>query len=184
MRFNNISKYFPPKTALAGARGLFAAMLVCLAVILPGPAQAAATAAPSQMNDPVQKRPEPDQAAQANSARLTPVAVDQKGTDSLGSRVSYMLKENFNSGTLFALSAKDEPKLLVLMFTESEFPSRPGVGSIYSVIWVYSENPKVFPTYLDQMMGVITPDTVNDVVTRIAQKTDGVVARYSYIFKK
>lgn len=176
MRFKNIP----------ASLGLFTAMLACLVFILPGSGNAASPAAsppPTQMSEPFQKRPENEPQA-SPAARLTPVAVDQKGTDTLGSRVAYELKENFNSGTLFALSATDEPKLQVLMFTESEFPSRPGVGSLYSVVWVYAENPKVFPTYLDQMMGVITPDTVNDVVTRIAQKTDGVVARYSYIFKK
>ena len=115
-------------------------------------------------------------------AGATPIAVLHEGTDSLGAKLSYQIKEIFNSGTLFALNDKDEPKLQMIVSTVSEFPSRPGVGSIYCVVWAYSERPTALSSYLAQEVGVITPENLAELADRLAARTGGLAAKHSYIF--
>ena len=118
----------------------------------------------------------------AIKAGATPIAVLHEGTDNLGAKLSYQLKEIFNSGTMFALNDKDEPKLQMIVSTVSEFPSRPGVGSIYCVVWAYSERPTALSSYLAQEVGVITPENLAELADKLAARTTGLAAKHSYIF--
>lgn len=120
----------------------------------------------------------------AIKADATPIAVLHEGTDSLGAKLSYQLKEIFNSGTLFALNDKDVPKLQVTISTAAEFPSRPGVGSVYSVVWLYTERSSVLSNYLAHEVGVVSADTLSDLAARLAERTSGLAAKHSYIFNK
>lgn len=117
-------------------------------------------------------------------AQATPIAVAHEGTDSLGAKLSYQLKEIFNSGTLFALNDKDEPKLQLIITTASEFPSRPGVGSVYSVVWLYTERSSVLSNYLAHEVGAFSADTLQELADRLAERTSGLAAKHSYIFRK
>ncbi len=117
-------------------------------------------------------------------AGATPIAVQLEGTDTLGARLSLQLKEIFNGGTLFFLSAKEEPKILLILHTVPEFPSRPGVGSAYSATWVYYERATAFTSYLAGEAGVISPDAVDDLAARLAERSSGIAAKYAYIFNK
>ena len=83
-------------------------------------------------------KPQPDKPAKAD-ARVTAVTVIAEGTDSIGAKLVTGLKEAFNQSNLFALNEKDEPKLQLLVTTQPEFPSRPNVGSVYSVCWVFKQ---------------------------------------------
>ena len=56
--------------------------------------------------------------------RSSPVNVEHEGTDTIGAKLAFDLKELFNSSSLFTLSEKDEPKLQVLISTAPEFPGR------------------------------------------------------------
>ena len=118
----------------------------------------------------------------AIKAGATPIAVLHEGTDNLGAKLSYQLKEIFNSGTMFALNDKDEPKLQMLVSTVSEFPSRPGVGSVYCAVWAYSERPTALSSYLAQEVGVITPENLAELADKLAARTTGLAAKHSYIF--
>lgn len=120
----------------------------------------------------------------ALKTNATSIAVEHKGTDTIGIRLAYQLKEIFNASTLFALNDKDAPKLIMLITTESEFPDRPSAGSIYSVIWVYSEGSNMLGSYLAHEIGVATRDEPADLAARLAERSSGLAARHSYIFKK
>lgn len=116
--------------------------------------------------------------------RNTPIAVEFEGSDSLGSRLSTRIKEVFNSSNLFSLSEKDTPKLRMLISTTPEFPSRPGVGSAYAVVWVFSQSDTTLRHYLTREVGVLTPDEINDVASKLIERTDGLAVRYGYLFNK
>ena len=120
----------------------------------------------------------------AIKAGATPVEVELEGTDSLGSKLALQLKEVLNSGTLFTLTSNDTPKIRILLSTVSEFPSRPEVGSAYSVVWLYYEKPTSFNSYLARETGVISPAGVEDLAIRLADRTAGIAAKYAYIFDK
>lgn len=115
--------------------------------------------------------------------RNTPIAVEFEGTDSLGSRLTTRVKEVFNASNLFSLTDKDTPKLRVLISSTPEFPSRPGVGSAYSVVWVFSQSEATLRHYLTREVGVLTPEEVNDVAARLIERTDALAARYGYLLQ-
>lgn len=131
---------------------------------------------------PKEKAPLPDNPTPITE-RNTPIAVEFEGTDSLGSRLTTRVKEVFNSSNLFSLTEKDTPKLRVLISSAPEFPSRPGVGSAYSVVWVFSQSEATLRHYLTREVGVLTPDEVNDVAARLIERTDALAARYGYLLQ-
>lgn len=124
----------------------------------------------------------PDKPAAA-VGRKTPVAVEFEGTDSLGSRLATRIKEQFNASNLFTLTEKDVPKIRMLLSSTSEFPSRPGVGSAYAVVWVFSQSESTLRHYLVREVGVLTGDEVNDLAAKLVERTDGLAVRYGYLFQ-
>lgn len=136
----------------------------------------------------------PDTAAPTESAALpdkpmkiterhTPVAVEYKGSDdSIGSRLSTRVKELLNSSNLFMLESRDTPKFRILLSTAPEFKDRPGVGSVYSVVWVFSLSEATLRHYLDSEVGVLTPEEVDGLAARIVEQTDKMATRYGYLF--
>ena len=115
--------------------------------------------------------------------RNTPVAVEFEGNDSIGSRLATRVKETLNSSNLFSLSEKDTPKLRILIATVPEFPSRPGVGSAYSVTWLFSQSEATLRHFLTREVGVLTPEEVNDLAAKLVEETDGLATRYGYLFQ-
>ena len=120
----------------------------------------------------------------AMKADATPVSLEHDGTDTLGAKLTMLLKETFNTGTLLALNDSDVPKLQMFITTAPEFSSRPAVGSVYSVIWVYSERSNVLSNYLAHESGILTPEDLDGLAARLASRTAGIAAKHSYIFKK
>lgn len=166
--------------------------LLALLVFCTGAAFAAQTPQ-SPVRAPTASEDSP--AANADSARLaearaamkagaTPIVVEHEGSDTLGAKLVALLKENFNTGTLLALNDADVAKLQMLVSTTPEFPSRPAVGSVYSVIWVYSERSNVLSNYLAHESGILTPEDLDGRTARLASRTAGLAAKHSYIFKK
>lgn len=115
--------------------------------------------------------------------RNTPVAVEYEGTDTIGSRLSTRVKEVLNSSNLFTLNEKDMPKIRILIATTPEFPTRPGVGSAYSVVWLFSQSESILRHFLAREVGVLTPDEVNDLAAKIVERTDALAVRYGYLFQ-
>jgi hypothetical protein len=120
----------------------------------------------------------------AMKADATPIAVEHEGTDTLGAKLVMQLKEIFNTGTLLALNNDDVPKLQLIVSTTPEFPSRPAVGSVYSVIWIYSERSNVLGNHLAHESGILTPEDLDGLASRLASRTAGLAAKHAYIFKK
>lgn len=171
---------FPASRPRPWARLLLSVSLFLTAAALfsplagsPALAAQAADAAPKAVAD--KPAPGVDRAVQ--------VAVEHEGTDSLGARLAFRLKDTFNSSSLFVLSEKDAPKIRVLLSTMPEFPSRPSVGSAYSVVWVFSQSEGTLRHYLAREVGVVTAEGVEDLVAHIAERTDGISVRYGYLFQ-
>ncbi|MBP3730804.1 MAG: hypothetical protein J6I40_04955 [Mailhella sp.] len=111
--------------------------------------------------------------------RRTPVVVEFEGSDSIGSALFTRLQNTLNQNNPSA--PEREAKFRLLLSTASEFPSRPGVGSVYTVVWTFAVSEGSMEYYLVRDLGVVTPDTVDEVVNRIMGRTDGVAARYGYL---
>ncbi len=120
-----------------------------------------------------------EETVQLKKERRTPVIVEYEGNDSIGNALFTRLKAAVDSGN--PASPSREAKFRILLSTTSEFPSRPGVGSIYSAVWTLSMSEGAMEYYLVRDLGVVTPDTLEEVVSRIMGRTEGVSARYGYL---
>lgn len=148
--------------------------LFCLSIVQPALAAPKGTAAA----DPVPNAP-----AKVD-ARVTAVGVQAEGTDSIGARLTTALKEKFNTSSLFRLSVASEPRLLILISTAPEFPSRPSVGSVYCVIWAYSQKDDYLPMLLGREVGTISDEDIDGLVARLVERTDGLSVKYAYLWKR
>lgn len=138
-------------------------------------------AATPQAGEPVAEAP------QATAERATTVGVFLEGTDSIGARLSTQLKERFNQSSLFHLNSeeeKDEPELRLLLSTTPEFPDRPGIGSIFSVCWVFSQGRGYLGYLLGREIGTVNAEDMPALVDKLVERTDGIAARYSNLWKK
>ncbi|MDO5536360.1 MAG: hypothetical protein Q4F72_02355 [Desulfovibrionaceae bacterium] len=150
--------------------------LVCLLLLgMSSPALAAPEAAAGS--------PVPDAPAKV-AARVTAVTVQLEGNDSIGARLGTALKEQFNTSSLFRLTSRDEAKLVLIVTTAPEFPSRPSVGSVYSVIWGFSQADGYLYLLLDKQVGTVAGDEIDALVPRLVEKTDGLSVKYSSLWKK
>lgn len=111
--------------------------------------------------------------------RRTPVLVEFEGNDSIGTALFTRLQDKVNSTNPAA--PQREAKFRILLSTAAEFPSRPGVGSVYAVVWTLALSEGSMEYYLVRDLGVVTPDTIDEVVARILSRTEGVAARYGYL---
>ena len=116
--------------------------------------------------------------------RTTPVFIEHEGTDTLGANLAFKLKDLFNSSSLFALTEKDTPKLKVFVTTVEEFPSRPHIASAYSLVWAFSQAEGTLSFLLFREVGVTTAEELDALAIKIAERTDGVAAKYAYLFAK
>lgn len=117
-----------------------------------------------------------------NVERRTTIAVVHEGTDSVGARLSTRLKETFNSSNLFALNDKDGPKIRLLVNTQPEFAGRPAVGSVYSVVWTFSQSDAHLGYLLAREVGTVSGDDVDALVQQLIERTDGIAVKYAYLF--
>lgn len=116
--------------------------------------------------------------------RNVPVSVLHTGEDSIGAKLASELKNAFNTSSLFKLTENDEPKLRLLLKTTPEFPSRPAVGSAYSLVWVFSKSADSLEYLLVHETGVVDMDGIADLAARILERTDGLSVKYAYLFEK
>ncbi len=119
----------------------------------------------------------------AVTSRTTPIFIEQKGADNLGSMLAFELKSACNTSSLFKMTGDDIPKITVMITTMSEFADRPKIGSVYSVVWVFSENSNNLKYYLAQDTGIVTVDNVSALATSVANKTDQIALQYGYLFE-
>ena len=157
-------------------RALFFSLALALVICFALPASAA------QQNPPA--KPVADSPAPVKADRTTPVAVEHEGTDTLGAKFAFQLKDAFNSSSLFTLTGKDAPKLKVFISTVAEFPSRPAIASAYSIVWTFSQAEGTLSFLLAREVGLVTAEDLAALVAKTAERTDGVAAKYSYLFAK
>ena len=157
---------------------LFALLFLC------APCHAATAAAPApaqpKAGQPVQDEPK------TLTDRTTLISVVMDGTDSLGARLSTRLKERFNQSSLFRLNPeedKDRPELRLLLSTAPEFSSRPSVGSVYGVCWVFSQGKGYLGYLLGREVGTVNADDLDALVDKLVERTDGIAAKYSNLWK-
>lgn len=139
-------------------------------------------AVPALAADAQLGKPTPDKPVKG-SERATVITVVHEGTDSIGARLSTRLKETFNASNLFQLNEKDMPKLRLLLSTVSEFPERPGVGSVYSVTWVFSQSENNLGYLLARDLGTVNADEVDALANKLVERTDGLAVKYRYLFQ-
>lgn len=125
---------------------------------------------------------QPDKPAKTD-ARVTAVTVIAEGTDSIGAKLVTGLKEAFNQSNLFALNEKDEPKLQLLVTTQPEFPSRPNVGSVYSVCWVFKQGEGYLGFLLARELGTINSEDIDALVAKLVERSDGIAVKYGNLWK-
>lgn len=127
-------------------------------------------------------RTTPDRPAKVTERR-TVIDVIHEGTDSIGARLSTRLKETFNASNLFQLNEKDTPKIRLLLNTVSEFPERPGVGSAYSLTWVFSPGENNLGYLLARDLGTLGAEDIDALTNKIVERTDGLAVKYKYLFQ-
>lgn len=155
-------------------------MGVIFAVLCLGNSFSLAAQPAQQPGKPVQDAPV------QTTVRTTLINVQVDGTDSLGSRLSTRLKERFNQSNLFRLNSeedKDKPELRLLLNTVPEFPSRPGVGSVYGVCWVFSQGKGYLGYLLAREVGTVNAEDLDALVDKLVERTDGIAAKYANLWK-
>ncbi len=120
----------------------------------------------------------------AQAERTTSVSVEHEGTDPVGAKLAFQLKGAFNASPLFNLTEKDGPKIKVYLSTMPEFPGRPGLASAYAVVWAFSQADGTLSFFLARDVGLTAADEVDGLVSRLAEKTDGMAVKYRYLFNK
>lgn len=156
------------------AYGLAVAVLLCFASPVHAASNAQPTAAPPVADKPMDVKVD----------RTTAVMVEHEGTDTLGAKLSFHLKGLFNTSSLFTLSDKDTPKLKVFIATVEEFPGRPNIASAYSIVWAFSQAEGTLSFLLAREVGLATAEELDALVAKIAERTDGIAAKYAYLFAK
>lgn len=158
-------------------------MRLCTGIVFLAFVFASLPAFAAQAPAPAASKPVADKPAAAVD-RTTPVAVEHEGTDTLGTKYAFALKSAFNASSLFSLSANDAPKLKVFISTVAEFPSRPNIASAYSIVWTFSQAEGTLSFLLAREVGLVTPEELDALVAKTAEHTDGIAAKYGYLFAK
>ena len=154
--------------------------LLLLGLALPQALAANAPATPAAPQKPVPDKPEPAR------DRMTVVSVQADGTDSLGARLTTRLKERFNQSNLFSLTdeqGKDGARMVILLSTAEEFPSRKGLGSVYAVCWTFSQGNDYLNLLLGREVGTVGNDNLDALVDKLVERTDGIAAKYGKLWK-
>ena len=131
-----------------------------------------------------QGKPLADKPARDPVNHSTAVTLEHEGTDTLGAKLAFQLKGTFNTSSLFTLTDKDEPKLKLFITTTAEFPSRPHIASVYSIVWAFSQGEGTLNFLLAREVGVADAGELDAIVAKTAERTDGIAVRYGYLFAK
>ncbi|WP_051564040.1 hypothetical protein [Desulfovermiculus halophilus] len=113
-----------------------------------------------------------------------PIMVNYDGMDSLGRRMVFQLRERLNGSELFRLSGYKERKIKLFISSQEEFQGRPGLSSIYSLVWTYSYAEDVLSNYLDHQVGIIRANALDELVETLVARTDEISMEYGYLFEE
>ena len=110
----------------------------------------------------------------SNSLSTPPLSSSNQSNNNLSS---------LNGSNLFSLTDKDMPKMRLLVSTQSEFPGRPGVGSVYSICWTFTQGEGYLGYLLAREVGTLTYEEIDALVNRLVERTDGLSVKYSNLWK-
>ncbi len=161
-------------------RTLLRSSLLCFALSLTGVVAISAVSMAAEA-------PKAGQAKANTPAKLemrsTQVSVSHEGVDTIGIQLATRLKELFNVSNLFQLNEENAPKIRLVVTSKAEFSDRPHVGSVYSILWVFSQSDSHLGYLLAQDVDVLSGEDVDDVATKIVNRTDGLAVKYGYLLK-
>ena len=113
-----------------------------------------------------------------------PVMVVYQDMDSLGRRMVFQLRERLSRSDLFRLSGYKERKIKIFVSSQEEFQGRPGLSSIYTLVWTYSYGEDVLSNYLQHQVGIVKSNAIEDLVETLVARTDEISMQYSYLFEE
>ncbi len=112
-----------------------------------------------------------------------PVLIEHEGTDPVGLRLAFHLKETFQKSSLFRLAGAEEKHFSLRLVTREQFRDRPYLGSVYALVWRYVESREVLAYFLGERLGFADADAVAQEAEVIAAETDRVKGRYGYLLE-
>ena len=137
------------------------------------------------VSKPVQEQPAPVQASDAKPSEdiigKFPLDIQSKGSDQSGTLLSYKLKEEVIASRLFELTASEKKKFVLHVVSQPEFPDRPGIASIYSIVLVFQEDAGSLTYFLSHYQGQVHPDGVQAEMRRILEWTYSNMKRFHYL---
>lgn len=113
-----------------------------------------------------------------------PLDIVSKGSDQNGISLSYRLKEELMASKLFVLTTAEKKKFVLQIRTQSEFPDRPNLASIYSVALVYQEDLTTLTYYLDLFQGQIYAENVATEMQKILEWSYSTLKKYHYLLEE
>lgn len=130
---------------------------------------------------PKQAPPDQEQGLGGENKVGLPVLVEHDGTDPVGLRLAFHLKETFQKSGLFRLAGPEERHFSLRLVTREQFKDRPYLGSVYALVWRYVESREVLAYALGERLGFVDADVVAQEAEVIAAETDRVRGRYRYL---
>ena len=146
-----------------------------------------ACAAQSAAQEPAETKSVPaaekkDENKPAGGKRV-PITVEHSGSDPVGLKLAYVVKEMANNSSLFNLTAKDEKKIVLSLTTTEEFTGRPKIASVYGLCWLYSAKDGSLRYYLAASTGVVDVTSVEETAQAILSKTSATADSFAYLFE-
>lgn len=148
------------------------------------------------MSKPVQDQTKPVQntdvkPVQASDAKPSdgalgkfPLDIQSRGSDQSGTLLSYKLKEEVVASRLFELTASEKKKFVLNIISQPEFPDRPGIASIYSIVLVFQEDAGTLTYFLGHYQGQVHPEGVQAEMRRILEWTYSNLKRFNYLLEE
>lgn len=112
-----------------------------------------------------------------------PLAVVLEGTDQLGERLVFHLKEALAKSGQFVQSDKDEKKLKLFIHSREEFKDRPNQSSVYAATWLYSESEAVLKYHLTSGVYFAHSPTIREEAEALLGRTAETASRYAHLFE-
>lgn len=140
------------------------------------------------ISKPVQDQPKPVQtpetAPPSGAVGKFPLDIQSRGSDQSGTLLSYKLKEEVIASKLFELTASEKKKFVLHVMSQPEFPDRPEIASIYSIVLVYQEDAGTLTYYLNQYQGQVHPEAVPAEMRKILEWTYSNLKRFNYLLEE
>jgi len=132
---------------------------------------------------PKQAPPELEQSVNQEHEVGLPVLIEHDGTDPVGLRLAFYLKETFQKSSLFRLAGPEEKHFSLRLVTREQFRDRPYLGSVYALVWRYVESREVLAYSLGERLGFADADAVAQEAEVIAAETDRIKGRFGYLLE-